>query len=133
MTALDTSVCVPALLDWHEAHDVCRRAAVGASIPAHALLEIYSVLTRLPAPHRVDRATARSLLAARFGDGAVLTVPPALQRSAVERLASEAVEGGAVYDGIIGLTAAHHGEVLLTRDGRATRTYRALDVEHRFV
>ena len=48
MIAADSSVVVAALLDWHEAHEASRQAAQGAVIPAHALAETYSVLTRLP-------------------------------------------------------------------------------------
>jgi hypothetical protein len=46
VTAVDTSVIVPSLAHWHEAHDAARRSAQGASVPAHALLESYSVLSR---------------------------------------------------------------------------------------
>ncbi len=133
MTALDTSVCVPALVSWHEHHEVCRRAAAGARVPAHVLVESFSVLTRLPAPHRLTGDVARRLLAGRFGSREVLTESAALQRSIVERLARIGVEGGAVYDALVGLTAAQHGEMLLTRDRRAARTYELVGVTFQLV
>lgn len=131
--ALDTSVCVPAILAWHEAHATCREAAAGASIPAHAMVETFAVLTRLPAPSRVEREAARAVLTARFGGDRLLVAPPDLQRKLVDRLADAGIAGGAAYDGLVGLTAAHHGAVLLTRDARAIPTYEALGVPHRLV
>lgn len=132
-TALDTSVCVPALLAWHDDHEASREAAVGAVIPAHALVEAYSVLTRLPAPGRVEGAAARAVLDARFPAASVLVPPAVLQRSLVGRLADAGIAGGASYDGLVGLTAVHHGATLLTRDRRAVRTYDALDVPYRLL
>ena len=128
MIALDTSVVVPALCGWHEAHPAARVAAAGASIPAHALLESYSVLTRLPAPHRLRAEVAESLLSAWFPPARVLVPPAALQRTLLSRLVRAGIDGGAAYDAIVGLTAAGHGASLLTRDRRALLTYEGLDV-----
>lgn len=133
MSAVDSSVLIAALASWHDAHDPCRAAAAGATGPAHVLVETYSVLTRLPAPHRISGATAGATIAARFPAGKMLVASPKLQRSIVARLARVGVEGGSVYDGLVGLTAAEHGHVLLTRDTRAVRTYDLLDVPHELV
>lgn len=133
MIALDTSVVVAALLDWHEAHEPARRAANGGAIPAHALLESYSVLTRLPAPHRVGPDVARSLLAGWFPSERILLPGSGLVRSIVDRLAEAGIGGGAAYDALIGLTAADHGAELRTRDQRAAVTYDALSVPYRLV
>ncbi|MDQ2678367.1 MAG: type II toxin-antitoxin system VapC family toxin [Actinomycetota bacterium] len=129
MTALDTSVSIPALVSWHEAHDQTRLRAAGAHIPAHGLAETYSVLTRLPSPHRLDAAIAAPLVRGWFPSDRILATPAALQRRLVELLAASGLEGGATYDGLVGLTARHHGHVLLTRDRRAATTYEALDVK----
>jgi predicted nucleic acid-binding protein len=126
--ALDTSVAVPALVSWHEAHDRCRPMAAGASIPGHALVETYAVLTRLPSPHRLGADVAAELLGAWFPDPRVLAAPAGLQRGMVRRLANARLAGGAVYDALVALTAAEHDQVLLTRDERATRTYEALGI-----
>lgn len=48
----------------------------------------------------------------------------------VVRLSHADVRGGAVYDGLVGLTAAAADLVLLTRDHRAARTYRALGIPY---
>lgn len=133
MTALDTSVCVPALIGWHEHHEACRSAAAGARAPAHVLIESFSVLTRLPSPHRLDGDVARRLLAGRFAAGDILTASASLQRSVLQQLADLGVEGGAVYDGLVALTARQHAETLLTRDRRAVRTYDLLQVEYELI
>lgn len=129
MTAIDTSVAVPALLAWHTAHDACRPAAAGAAIPAHAALESYSVLTRLPSPHRIDHSTAGRLLTRWFAHDAILAAPTALQRSLVGQLAELGITGGACYDALVAATAREHGHRLVTRDVRAARTYEVLGVD----
>lgn len=128
MTAVDTSVVVPALLGWHEHHDACRQAARGTAIPAHALLESYSVMTRLPSPHRLAAAVAAELLRSWFTGPGVLIAPARLQREVVERVSGSGHEGGSVYDALVGLTAAAAGHTLLTRDHRALRLYDDLGI-----
>lgn len=126
MTAVDTSVVVPGLLTWHAHHERCRPLLRGARIPAHVLIESYSVLTRLPSPHRVAGPVAAGLLADWFDSTEVLAVPDALQASIVSVVMEAGVEGGAVYDGLIALTCKAAGEPLVTRDQRAVPTYEAL-------
>jgi hypothetical protein len=96
-------------------------------LPAHAMLEAYSVLTRLPGGFAVPAATAAQVLEARFGD-------PPLRLGARERrgllatLAPVGVFGGATYDGLVALEAQAHGRTLLSLDQRAQDTYRRLGV-----
>ena len=91
------------------------------------MLEVYSVLTRLPGGFAVSAATAAEVLEARFGD-------PPLRLGARERrkllttLAAAGVSGGATYDGLVALEARAHGRTLLSLDGRAQVTYRRLGV-----
>lgn len=129
MTAIDSSVAVAALTGWHEAHETSRRAAREALIPAHALLETYAVLTRLPYPRAVPASVAAALLHAWFPAERVLVPPARVTRSLVAKLAAAEVVGGAAYDALIGLTAAAHSQPLLTRDQRALRVYQRLDVD----
>jgi predicted nucleic acid-binding protein len=129
--AVDTSVAVAATVSWHEAHDAARTAATGSAIPVHARLESYSVLTRLPAPHRLAPEVAAELLQGWFPAARVLVPDASLATSLVERLAAIPISGSAVYDALVGLTAADHGVELVTRDRRAARTYEALGVAHR--
>lgn len=133
MSAVDTSITVAALLAWHEDHDVADEAVSGAKIPAHALVETFAVLTRLPTPHRIGRAEAGRLLESRFSEKQVLYASPKLQRSVVNQLMKAGVEGGATYDGLVALTAAEWGEVLLSRDHRAVATYERLDVSYEVI
>ena len=130
--AVDTSVAVPALVPTHEAHTVTRPVlAERPAIPAHVMLECYSVLTRLPIPMRVPPAVAADVLMRTFP--VVLTLDDAAQRHLVNLLAAVGVSGGGAYDGLVGLTAHHAGLQLCTRDRRARATYEALGIEVRWV
>lgn len=121
-TTCDTSVLVSALLAWHPGHTEARKALVGVrGIPAHVLLETYSVLTRLPAPHRISPRDAGNALSAL--DVGLLSLPVKAHRTLVSTLAQGNVPGGATYDALVAATARHHGRTLLTRDQRARPTY----------
>lgn len=130
MRALDTSCAVPALAQWHEAHhSVVAALQPDDRLPQHTVLETYSVLTRLPAPLRLEGGQAAEVLRARFPPP-YLALPTAVHDGLVERLAGLGVHGGAVYDGLVGATAAANDALLLTRDERATIIYRRLGVAH---
>jgi predicted nucleic acid-binding protein len=131
--AADTSVVVAALASWHEGHAAASTAiAAGARIPAHCLVESYSVLTRLPPPHRIEPRVARDLLRATF-DGPPLTLDAPAHAALLDRLVEAGISGGAAYDGLIGVTSAENDAVLLTRDLRAVRVYSALGVPFELV
>ncbi|KGN38264.1 ribonuclease [Knoellia subterranea KCTC 19937] len=128
--ACDTSVLVPALLPWHAEHEPSRarlRDAVD-HVPAHVLLETFSVLTRLPSPHRIAAADASSVLGALSLK--VVTLPASQHPGLVTTLADRGLRGGAIYDALVGRTATHHGLTLLTRDRRAAATYDAVAVAY---
>jgi len=132
-TACDTSVLVAALVSWHPRRDEARRVVQSrvTALPAHVLLETFSVLTRLPAPHRIapdDASAAVGMLQLR-----PLTLPGSAHRELLPRLAAHGIRGGAVYDGLVAATAAHHGAILLSLDKRARSTYEALGVHHEIV
>ena len=133
MNAVDTSMVVAAFASWHEGH---RRAtevvALGARLPAHCAIESYSVLTRLPSPHRVAGALARDFLLSRFTEP-LLTLDPSDHLALLEQLAEKAITGGAVYDGLVALTAARHGARLFSRDQRAAKVYEAMDVDFEII
>ena len=123
MKAVDTSVIIAAFASWHESHALARQALdQGPSLIAHCALETYSVLTRLPAPHRVAADVAAEYLHLRF-PGEPLVLPAAELATLVTRLAEAGIAGGAVYDALVAATAAHHGVTVLTLDARAERTY----------
>ncbi|WP_428340059.1 type II toxin-antitoxin system VapC family toxin [Mycobacterium sp.] len=131
--ACDTSVAVAALDSTHEAHTVCRRALVQRrpALAGHAAFEAYSVLTRLPLPLRLSATQAASVLVKAFP--AECWLDARVTGELFERLADLEIVGGSVYDALVGRAASTNRRVLLTRDRRAERTYRALDVQYQFV
>jgi predicted nucleic acid-binding protein len=131
--ACDTSVAIAALDPTHEAHLACRRVLVDLrpALAGHAAFETYSVLTRLPVGLRLSADQAVSVLAAAFPGECWLDA--AGMRDLRERLATLAIVGGSVYDALVGQASVANGRTLLTRDRRAERTYRSLEVQYRFV
>lgn len=95
------------------------------------MFEAYSVLTRVPLPLRLSAGQASSVLAAAFAEDCWLDA--AGTRELRDRLAGLDIVGGSVYDALVGQAAATNNRILLTRDRRAERTYRALEVRYRFV
>ncbi|HYE88513.1 MAG TPA: hypothetical protein VEA16_19260, partial [Vicinamibacterales bacterium] len=73
---IDANCLVAAALPQHEHHattlaDLARRRAAGHTFvtAAHAVLEAYAVLTRLPPPHRLAPADAATVLDRNWGAG----------------------------------------------------------------
>jgi predicted nucleic acid-binding protein len=129
--AADSSVTIAALLNDHPAHDAAADAlALCDTTIAHVAIETYSVLTRLPGPDRVDATIAATVLDKRLA-ATYATLDADAYASAPARLAAAGVSGGAIYDGLIALTALEHDLELITRDRRAERTYRALNVSYK--
>jgi len=132
-SCVDSSVAVAAFGSWHELHAVALAALDETpALVAHAALEAYSVLTRLPEPFRAPAATVTEYLAANFGTQR-LALPVAEQRRLPELMQRAGVRGGAVYDGLVGLTAKAAGAELLGLDVRAAETYARLDVDYRLL
>jgi predicted nucleic acid-binding protein len=133
MIAVDTSVVVAAFAAWHEGHG--RSVAVldrGPRIPAHALVETYSVMTRLPPPHRVAQSIVARFLRETFLE-APLVLPSKEHARFIQEAAGLDVSGGAIYDALVGATARHAGARLVTRDRRAISVYARLGVEYELV
>ena len=126
--AVDTSAAVPLLVAAHTAHAEVRDWAHGRDLvlSGHALVETYSVLTRLPADARLRPDDAIELIDERFG--APVGLPPEVQVEAHRILAAAGIAGGAVYDGLVALAAREAGLALATRDARARPAYEALGV-----
>jgi toxin FitB len=100
------------------------------ALPAHVLVEAYSVLTRLPRGLAVPATTAASVLHDRFGD-TPLALSSSDRAAVLNRLAGAGVFGGAAHDGLVALEAAAHDRVLLTLDQRAIVTYQRLGTPFR--
>jgi predicted nucleic acid-binding protein len=131
--AFDTSIALAALLADHEAHEAASEALSACTVTvAHTALETYSVLTRMPPPHRADADTAADLLQARLPRSHVTLDADAYAESP-KRMSAAGVSGGSAYDGLIALTALEHDLELVSRDARAARTYRALGVRFRLL
>jgi predicted nucleic acid-binding protein len=114
---------------WHEQHEAAAEALREVeSLPAHVVVEAYSVLTRLPSGLAVPAAAAASVLTRRFGRAAPLRLADGERATVLERLAAAGVSGGATYDGLVALEASAHGQALATLDERAASTYRRLGV-----
>ncbi|MEX2530524.1 MAG: PIN domain-containing protein [Gemmatimonadota bacterium] len=130
---MDTSVVVAGFASWHEGHAGAYAAlAEVPRLPAHVALESYSVLTRLPPPHRTTAEIVVSFLERRFPD-TLLTLPAAAHRRMLNDAAKAGIAGGALYDALVAATARHAGGTLLTRDRRATRTYQAMGIDFRLM
>lgn len=125
--ALDTSCMIAAVCGWHEQHrataaEIERRfdRRERMAVAAHALTEAYSVLTRLPAPHRLAPDDAWELLRLNFIEGVtVVALSPSQHVALLGRLAKTGVSGGRAYDAVISECAANAGaSSLLTLNAR---------------
>lgn len=129
MKAADTSLVVAAFASWHESHDPARRAlAEGLRLIEHCALETYSVLTRLPAPHRSPGEIVREFLSASFR-GSFLRLSEPAYREFVLGLPAHGISGGAAYDALVAATAAAHRAQLVTCDRRALPVYERYGVQ----
>ncbi len=118
-TALDSSVIVAALLPWHE-HHAAARAAIASLLaaadgedawilPTPALVESYSVMTRLPGSRRLSPSDAHELLYRAFHErGVLVNLEPAEIWQFLTEQRDGAVHGGSVYDAVI-LACARRG------------------------
>jgi predicted nucleic acid-binding protein len=123
VTAVDTSLVVAAFASWHERHEAARRAMDGGvRLIEHCAIETYSVLTRLPAPHRARGEVVREFLRARFPQP-LLRLSARAYREFLFALPDRAVSGGAAYDALVAATAADRGAELLSCDRRAAVIY----------
>lgn len=123
MRAADTSVVVAAFASWHESHEAARRVFDGGvRLIEHCAIETYSVLTRLPAPHRTAGLVVREYFQARFSQP-FLRLTARGYRDFVLGLPDHGVAGGAAYDALVAATAAACGAELVTCDRRALPIY----------
>jgi predicted nucleic acid-binding protein len=126
MIAVDSSVAIAGFASWHDSHAAARKVLErGPRLVAHAALETYSVLTRLPAPHRAQPGLVADYLRRRF-PGPLLSLPPDRHDELVSALAHRNIAGGQVYDALIGLTATAHAATLVSLDRRAALVYEAV-------
>ena len=104
---------VAAVCTWHERHlaataEIERRLERGErlAVAAHALVETYAVLTRLPAPHRLAPTDAWALVNANFVESAsVIALSGQAHVTLLRGLATQGLSGGRSYDAIIAACA----------------------------
>jgi predicted nucleic acid-binding protein len=126
MKAVDSSVVIAAFASWHEHHAVAREALSDRPrLIAHAAVESYSVLTRLPPPHRAQPSIVHEFLTERFADP-LLTLSTSGYRDLLAAAASSGILGGPAYDALIAFTATEHQATLVSLDQRASATYEAV-------
>jgi predicted nucleic acid-binding protein len=124
---------VAAFASWHENHEAARGALDGGlRLIEHCALETYSVLTRLPAPHRVSAEIVRDFLVSRFPEP-WLRLSPRAYRNFALGLAARGIVGGSTYDALVAATAADSGAELFSCDRRAVRTYELYEVRARIL
>lgn len=130
---LDTSAAIALVRDADPAHKAATAETRGLrlGLSGHALVETFSVLTRLPGSARVPAEVARRVIETVFP--ASVALPPKHALGVVAAFTDANVAGGAVYDGLVGLAARAAAVPLLSNDHRAARTYAALGVEFRLL
>ena len=122
----DTSVLVAAFCDWHEHHAVAAPPLAAALrlrtvvVAGPVLAEAYAVLTRLPSPHRLSPASARSLLSANLEGARTVTLEGAGYWSCLTAAAERQVAGGRTYDAVVVVACAlrAHADRILTLNRR---------------
>lgn len=133
MKAADTSLLVAAFASWHEHHESARAALDrGVRLIEHCALETYSVLTRLPPPHRCSGDVVRDFLKLRFPQP-YLRLDAESFKQFVLQMPEHEVTGGATYDALVAATASRNGAELVTCDKRAATLYERYGVRSIFV
>jgi predicted nucleic acid-binding protein len=133
MKAADTSLVVAAFASWHEHHELARPVLDdGVHLIEHCALETYSVLTRLPPPHRCSGAVVRDFLRARF-PRPFLRLDAGTYKEFILGLLEHDVTGGAAYDALVAATAAGCRAELVTCDRRAAAVYESYGVRTTFL
>jgi len=109
-------------------HNQSARAAIDAqrdlhrtlAIPAPALMETYSVLTRLPLPHRLAPDVAWQLIEENYlRDGQIVSLTADTYLRVVRGAARDGHTGGRIYDLVIAECARDcHATALLTLNSK---------------
>jgi len=109
---LDTNCLVAVVCSWHGHHEATRREierryAAGEKLvlAAHSLAEAFSVLTRLPEPHRLSPEDAFALIEANWGETRLTWLTGSDYRATLRHCVESSIGGGAVYDALIAACA----------------------------
>jgi predicted nucleic acid-binding protein len=127
--AVDSSVVIAAFASWHEHHAIARKAmAARPRLIAHAAVESYSVLTRLPPPHRASPDIVHAFITGRFAEPFLILSETGYQELLATVTAGQ-ILGGPAYDALIAFTAAEHNATLMSLDQRAAATYKTVGAQ----
>jgi len=111
---LDSSVLIAGMLGLHSDHlrarvwlEKAKNGDIEAIVSAHSLVEVYSVLTRMPRPLQVSTNVALQLIESNILNySEVIALTADDYRDLIRHLSQVGIAGGAVYDGIIACAAA---------------------------
>ncbi|HZF10744.1 MAG TPA: PIN domain-containing protein [Thermoanaerobaculia bacterium] len=117
VTALDASVIVAGLLSSHEHHEPAAAALTAlltepgdVILPLQALVEAYSVMTRLPSPHRLSAKDALAVLDRSLRQRTVVVELDGEEAwQLIEGLSQRQIAGATSYDGVIAACARKGG------------------------
>jgi len=108
MVILDSSCLIAAACDWHVHHEVTvadlerrRRDRHRFLIPVPALLEAYSVLTRLPPSFRLSPQDAAHVLHANWSQTESVALNAQEYWALLRQESSRGIGGGRIYDAVI--------------------------------
>ena len=117
---LDASCLVPLLLAAHPKHErtlaataECDRDSGELVLTGHALLECYSVLTRLPRPHGIAPAQAEELLRLNFATHRIVAMTRDTVWATLRHRVARGQWGPRVYDSVVALLTLEAGGTLL--------------------
>ena len=118
----DTSCLVAAVCSWHEHHsatveELVRRAARREEmvLAAPALVEAYSVLTRLPPPYRLRPQDAFAVMEGSWGEVDAVAISGAETWALLRSLPGGGIAGGSSYDALVAACARKaKADVILT-------------------
>jgi predicted nucleic acid-binding protein len=104
---------VAAVSSWHEYHERAineiqsrLKKKQRMIVAGHSLIEAYSVLTRLPAPHRISAKDANTVLQANFVKNVeTIALTASAFRSLLGFASGTGISGGRVYDALLALSA----------------------------
>ena len=133
MIVADSSLAIATFASWHEQHEEADRALTrDVRLIAHCAIETFSVLTRLPPPHRVRPSLVLDFLSARF-TRPFIGLGAEGYRTLIPRLLELGITGGAAYDAVVAATAAAAHATLISCDVRAAATYERFGVDFRLL
>ena len=136
MIAPDTSVLIAGFDSTHpffaHAEQALAEVKRAGRLVAHTIAETFAVLSAPAGPYPALPGDVVAYLH-QFLEREPIGIPPAAYPEAVSEMTSAGVAGGAVYDGLIGLSTGRQGVELVSLDVRAARTYERLGVDFRLL